>query len=466
MLQKIISYITQMNMICAGDRIVAGISGGADSVCLFYVLLELRKEIPFEFCVVHVNHGIREAAGEDEAYVSEICSENGIPFYCVKKNVPEIACRLRIGEEEAGRKVRYEAFTQVLEQVYGGDGKIAVAHTQNDRAETLLFHLFRGTGLSGLTGIAPVRQRVIRPLLCVNRSEIEAWLEKRRIGYRTDLTNDSDAYARNRIRHHILPYAEQELCHGVIEHINKTADLLDQAARYLNGQTQQAFAHTALCEGDEIRFDKEAWEKQDPYLRRSMVHEAFRRLTPAAKDITSLHVEQVCGLFEKQVGKKINLPYHILAVRNYEGVVLTKRTGTHKEEQAISAMLTGPEGEISFAKYHISWRVFENTKGERILSEIPKNDFTKWFDYDKINQSIGFRYRKTADVLTVNSRGGTKTVKEYMINEKIPAQERGRIPLLAEENRILWIVGFRISEYYKISSQTKKIIEIQISGGK
>ena len=493
MLQKTISYILQMNMISEGDRIVAGISGGADSVCLFYVLLELQKKLPFEFCVVHVNHGIRAEAGEDEAYVEQICKEQGIAFYPVKKCVPSIAKELRIGEEEAGRRVRYEAFSDILSKVYGGNGKIAVAHTQNDRAETFLFHLFRGTGLNGLTGIAPVRDSIIRPLLCVEREEIEAWLKERDISYRTDITNESDAYARNRLRHHILPYADREICHGTVAHINKAADLIGQAMQYLDRQTKEAYGEMTTCSENGIHFQKDIWEQKEPYIRQSVVHEAFKRLTPAAKDITALHVEQVCELFEKQVGRSLDLPYRIRAVRDYQGVLLVRQgkeqpikqntdlsTGQYdvedaceeefpkkeSEKEQMSVRLEGTQGSITFDGYRVCFRVFPNVSGERILTEIPKNDFTKWFDYDKINKPVVMRYRKAADVIAVTRQGGTKTVKAYMIHEKIPAKDRGSIPLFAEDKQVIWIVGHRISEYYKISPQTKNIIEIQILGGK
>ena len=153
MLRKIIAYAEQENIFAQGDRIVAGVSGGADSVCLFYVLLELQKQFSLELAVVHVNHGIRAEAWDDEEYVAKLCEENGIAFYPFHEDVPTFAQTEHLSEEEAGRIVRYRAFEQILDQVYQGNGKIAVAHTQNDRAETMLFNLFRGTGLSGLAGM-------------------------------------------------------------------------------------------------------------------------------------------------------------------------------------------------------------------------------------------------------------------------------------------------------------------------
>lgn len=486
MLRKIIAYAEQENIFAQGDRIVAGVSGGADSVCLFYVLLELQKQFSLELAVVHVNHGIRAEAWDDEEYVAKLCEENGIAFYPFHEDVPTFAQTEHLSEEEAGRIVRYRAFEQILDQVYQGNGKIAVAHTQNDRAETMLFNLFRGTGLSGLAGMEPVKGRIVRPLLCVNRQEVEQFLSEREISYCQDATNDTDAYARNRIRRHILPYADKEICKNPVGHLNQTAEQLREASDYLRQKIAEAEEKTVIYTQEGARISEKEWNSLHPCLQKGIIHAVFQRLTPAAKDITSVHIRQVCELFKKQTGRRIDLPYHICAVRNYEGVCMNlckdtlskagdakepaeddrifwNRTACKKEEAPLA--LEGTEGRVCFGTYEVCWRIFENHQGEDILGQIPKNDFTKWFDYDRINQSVTVRYRRTGDFLVVNAQGGTKSIKQYMIDEKIPAICRAQIPLLTKGDEVLWVIGHRIGEDCKISSQTKNIMEIQISGG-
>ncbi|MGN1148748.1 MAG: ATP-binding protein, partial [Lachnospiraceae bacterium] len=210
MFKKVSAYIEKYHMLSAGDTVVTGVSGGADSVCLLLVLSALQKEIPFTLVAVHVNHLIRSDAGKDAAFVKDLCEKCGVPFFLVEKDVEAIAKEKGISTEEAGRQVRYEAFTQVLQQeaaaqslrgqtetaaaqslrgqtetataqALPGRGKIAVAHNLNDRAETMLFNLFRGSGLTGLGSIRPIRYGgdgpdIIRPLLCVTRAEIEDFL--------------------------------------------------------------------------------------------------------------------------------------------------------------------------------------------------------------------------------------------------------------------------------------------------
>ena len=175
-------------MLQPGDRVVAGVSGGADSVCLLFLLLEWRREFPLDIAVVHVNHGIRPEAGEDARYVEKLCGEHRIPFFLTEADVRQRSILEKAAEE-------------------WGATKIAVAHNSNDRSETQLFHLFRGSGIRGLASILPVRGRIIRPILCLERWEIEDFLTQQGIFYCKDATNDEDDYTRNRIRHHILPYA-------------------------------------------------------------------------------------------------------------------------------------------------------------------------------------------------------------------------------------------------------------------
>ena len=248
MIEKVKNYVKQYKMLVPGDIVVAGVSGGADSLCLLFMLKELAEEIPLQLAVVHVNHGIRKEAEEDAAYVEQICKGLNVPFFLKEADVEAIAKSQGISTEEAGRNVRYEAFSEVLTQFTEGElhtfskkGKIAVAHTANDRAETMLFHLFRGTGLTGLSGIKPVRDRVIRPLLCLDREEIERYLEKKEIAFCIDRTNNEDTYTRNKIRHHILPFAEKNICTGTVSHMNKTAEMLLETEEFSSRAQMAAF---------------------------------------------------------------------------------------------------------------------------------------------------------------------------------------------------------------------------------
>ena len=238
--KKVEQYIEQYQMIGRGDRIVTGVSGGADSVCLLFVLCELRKKLGFEVIVCHVNHQLRaEAAEQDEAYVKELCRKLDVPCRIFHENVELIAKNGKKSLEEAGRIVRSNAFETVCRE--SGANKIATAHHKNDNAETVLLNLARGSGLQGMCGIRPVYGNRIRPLLCLTRKEIEEWLEEEQISYCTDETNEEDEYTRNRIRHKILPVMEQEINRQTVEHINRLSLQAEEIWEYLNLQTDAAW---------------------------------------------------------------------------------------------------------------------------------------------------------------------------------------------------------------------------------
>ena len=456
MIKKIAEFIRKYQMIEPHDTIAAGISGGADSVCLFFILLEIRKQIPFNLKVVHVNHGIRTDAGGDAEFVRILCEKQGIPFFLVEKDVKKLAKESGRSAEEEGRRVRYEAFAKAL---WNERGKIAVAHNSNDRAETMLFHLFRGTGLTGVCGIRPVNGNVIRPLLCFDRTEIEQWLSEKGISYCTDSTNEQDAYTRNRIRHHILPYAEQEICHGAVAHMNRTADELMMAEEYLKRETEKAVERCVLQGEGCIQIRIPAFLLEDEYLKGRILLYCIEKAAGSRKDISWVHVMAIKRLFQTNGSKEIDLPYRLKVYKQYDLGMIQKcgeKSGNRK------VYLVVPPGQVDIPGLgRVEFTVFPMDKSQNI----PEKTYTKWFDYDKILSSMKFRARHKGDYLTVkgsSGRIGHKLLQDYFVNEKIPREERDRVYILAEGSHVLWIPGRRISEYYKIDEKTQTILQVVV----
>jgi len=492
MLDKVRRYIEKYHMIRENDKIVVGVSGGADSVCLLFVLLEIKKEMPFSIYVVHINHKIREEAIEDANYVKLLCNREKIPYYLVEEDVEALAKEEHLSSEEAGRKVRYEAFHRILAEVKGN--KIAVAHNKNDRAETVLFNLFRGSSIRGLHGIAPVRDEIIRPLLCVERKEIEQYLQNRGIHYCIDRTNGEDTYTRNRIRNRLLPYIESNISENVVSHISDTAEMVAETEEYLQKMTHVSYeelvnnvdSHTNMRES--LWINAKGFKELDGIIQKYLIMKCMDEIAGSRKDITSRHVQDVLELFGKTVNKKINLPYHMVAEREYEAVRIGKerltvkplsqigekgakksKAGYAEESQAEPIEIdlenirkkTGEIIEIpGLGKAEIRVFPYEQSKG------IPEKSYTKWFDYDKIDKSLLVRHRRTGDYLVINEEGNTKTLKTYMIHEKIPREQRDQLYVFAVENHVMWLVGYRISQSYKVDQNTKEILEIHIAGGK
>jgi len=457
--KKVFSFMEEHHMLKAADKLVVGVSGGADSVCLLFLLLEYRKKIPFSLAVVHVNHGIRTEAVEDAHYVEELCKEQGLPFYPFHINVRQKALQEKCSEEEAGRNARYEAFTQVAE-TFGGN-KIAVAHNSNDRSETMLFHLFRGSGMKGLSSIRPVRDNIIRPILCLERREVEDYLAARGISYCVDVTNEQDDYTRNRIRHHILPYAEKEIASGCVSHMAQTAGMLQDVDDYLELQTRAAMKE--CVKGNEIPV--EPFLKQHKVIQQRILHNLVCSLASSAKDISYVHIQGLLSLFMEQGNRFVNLPYGIIGRRQYEKVVLEQQ----KEEPTKRLFAETEERELC-----IPDKVWLNEGQELQLQmvategsceDFPTNQYTKWFDYDKIEQSLVLRTRRKGDYFTIRGKDDTmihKSLKDYMIAEKIPKNERDTLFVLAEGSHVVWLIGYRISEHYKINGNTKHILQVQL----
>ena len=459
MLKIVEAYMEQHQMIKEYDVVVAGVSGGADSVCLFLLLEEYCRKKNAKLVVVHVNHGIRTDAGTDASYVKSLCEEFQVPFHLFETDIEAVAKRQGIGTEEAGRKARYDAFMQVLTE-YGGRGKIAVAHNKGDQAETVLFHLFRGSNLAGLTGIMPVRDNVIRPLLCVERKEIEAFLMEKGRSYCIDSTNEENTYTRNKIRNVVLPYVEKEICEQSAAHIAQTAEELLKLRDYMEEQVRFLEKDVLRVADGEVAILKEPFTKQHEIMKKQLIMRAFEYLVPGRKDIGSVHVEAVLSLFSKETGKQVSLPYELFAGNTYDRVILRKKTETEIGENCFQVSVPGKVDAgngrcVEFTTFSVNKPM-----------EIPQKTYTKWFDYDKIISCLELRSRKTGDYLTISEKGNKKTIKEYFIEEKIPRQNREQMLLLTDGSHVLWVIGKRISEYYKVTEQTKTILQVTVSGEK
>ena len=465
MLKKVRDYMREHEMTAPGDAVIVALSGGADSVCLLTVLKQLATP-EFLLRAVHVHHGIRGAeADRDEAFAQKLCESLSVPLCVAYCHVPAYAAEHGLSEEEAGRILRYQVLEKEAgkweqELPAGSRVKIALAHHRDDNAETILHHLLRGSGLTGLAGIRPVQGRRIRPLLCVGREEIRAYLEAGHISWCEDSTNQSPDYTRNRIRSQVLPLLKTAVNEQAEEHILQAGQIIGQADAYLRQQAEEIWQE-AVCgrEEDLAAIPLTAFARQPEILKTYLIRHMLDQLHPGWKDIGSRHFTAIAELAGKPVGSRLDLPGGLIARTGYETLEIVRKT-----ERKVSVKTeSGADGEIhgrqTVPELHMT--VFSRQKDQ----EIPKNQYTKWFDYDKIKGTLSVRTRRTGDYLILPS-GGSKTIARYMIDEKIPKEKREQILLLAEGSHVLWVVGFRISEYYKIEEHTENILQVTCDGGK
>ena len=486
LIKKVASFSEAKNLISAGDTIIAGVSGGADSVCLLFLLCEFRKALNLKLCAVHINHGIRKTASRDADFVRELCEKWDVPFYLYEKDIPSLSKAWGVSEEEAGRRIRYEAFEETAlklekepckaedtraESLKRSEIKIAVAHNMNDNAETVLFNLFRGSALKGLTGIPVSREgsfTIIRPLLCLERREIEQILSENGIGFVTDETNEDNTYSRNKIRHIVLPAAE-DIAPGAARRIFSSATILSETEDFLEKVEKEAFDECvfskdekdAYCVGEqkagEVVLDCGKLVGFHIAIKRRVLHRALCIVTSGGKDIGTLQIDQLLDLLERKGNRTLDLARGVFAKREYDKIVIS---GSRAGDCHVGTLLNESIGRIVSS-------TFPKEGSGLNLEDFKKTDdpnkYTKLFDCDKIDGPLELRTRRTGDVVVVKLPDGSfgkKSLKKYMIDIKIPASERDRVPVVAVGQKCIWLVGYRISDDLFIDENTKTILSL------
>lgn len=321
-LKKVSDYIEANNMIKKGDNIIVGVSGGGDSVCLFLILKELSLKVGFNLFAVHVNHGIRGiTATRDELFSKALCDREGVSCEVYHLDVVEKARVEKLTIEEAGRKARYEVFEK--ESKEHNNAKIAVAHHINDQAETVLFNMIRGSGLKGMGGILPVRDNIIRPLLCVTKEEILKYLNEKGEAYCTDETNEDDLYSRNSIRNNVINTLEKIQPESVT-HIANTAAELREAQEFIEDVAQNLFNENVTKSEEGYFINVKSLKNEKPIILRYIIIFTMQQLIEEWKDITRIHINDVLSLKEKGRGKEIHLPKGLIAKRVTDGILIYK----------------------------------------------------------------------------------------------------------------------------------------------
>ncbi len=462
MLVKVKNYVEKWHMLSSEDCVIVGVSGGADSVCLLLVLVELKKEKSFSLIAVHVNHGLRGAdADSDEMYVRELCEKTNVPLEVYSVDVNAVAKSRKQSIEETGRNIRKECFEQARHK-YNGT-RIALAHHQNDNAETFLFRLARGTGIKGLCGMKPVNEHFIRPFLCVNRAEIEQYMEQCGVPYCTDATNEENVYTRNLIRNQVIPRIEDGVNVKAVEHINKTMEYMWQIEDYMQGQTDHYFQICVRQTETGYVICESGYQDVPDVLKLLLIRKTMVLVSKKEKDLEEIHFKQVDDLFEKQSGRRVDLPYRMEARRVYEGVEICRNMGEKVDAaEEICCDLETERESYRWKNFKISYEILNKTEAD---GETLEKSHTKRFDCDIIKQGLCFRTRRPGDYITIHPDGKTQKLKTFFINEKIPLDQRDKILLIADGQHILWVVGYRENCAYKVKEHTKRMLIIQVDKG-
>lgn len=436
---KVRQTIATYAMCNAGDRVLVALSGGADSVALLHALLSLREDLKLgEITAAHLHHGLRgEEADRDLAFVQSLCQRWQVPLVYACEDVADFAAAHHLGVEEAGRQVRY-AFLQ--EKANGA--LIATAHTATDNTETLLMHLTRGCGLQGLTGIAPYRDGVIRPLIDCSREEVEAYCRVHALDFVTDSTNADVRYARNRIRHEVLP-ALRALNPSLEAATKRLVSLCTQDNAYLNTLAEQAF--TSLKTDKYGRYALSDMRAVPPALRGRVWQKMLAETVLSYDDIARLEQAlDACGSVCLQGGFAV-------AVSRRDIQIVLPSVPTEQPQQPLLN-----EGTYRFAGKSYVYRRISAEEYKKIQN-VHKNVLLYAWDCDRISGSLRLTVRQDADCIRLPFRQCSKTLKKLYNEQHIPVSEREAVPVLRDEKGIVLLAGITCDERVKITENTKTV---------
>lgn len=312
MRDKVLNTINKYNLINDGDRIVLGVSGGPDSIAMLNILNDIRNDknlhMNFDIIVAHVNHMIREEAIDDQRFVENFCKKIGVSFYAKSIDVQKIANNKKIGTEEAGRNARYEFFDEILEKENAN--KIAIAHNKNDKIETIIMNMLRGSGIAGLKGIEPIKNnKYIRPLIECERFEIEEYCAKNGIEPRIDKTNFENVYTRNKVRNIVIPFIKQEFNPNIIQTMDRLSDLVKEEDEYLEKLVETKYNDYVEQEDKgQIIMNLKDFNKEEKVIKSRLLLYTISRLLGTTKGIEKIHIEDIIKLCEKNIGNKYLTP--------------------------------------------------------------------------------------------------------------------------------------------------------------
>ena len=472
---KVLSLIARNSMLSPGDRVIVGVSGGADSMALLHFLWMQREALEIYPIAVHINHGIRGAAADaDERYVSEWCRQREIPCFLARCDVPFLAKQYHLGEEECGRKLRYSFFSEVAEKISRGEPlpevqtweqleerkissktvRIATAHTLSDTVETVLFHMTRGSGNAGLCGIPPVRGAIIRPLLSVSRREVESYCKENAIDYVTDQTNSDTKYARNRIREQVIP---------ALESINPS---FLQAMERLIRQQSEDFAYFSLASETALQIvsegDRYSCEKILA-LPEAIRHRVLQKIAESfgAVGAEMRHIYRLAELLQKSGG--VNFPGNVTVIS--DGVHLRRFCPKNQEKHGGERIVFAKDsvGEVNFSGRTIHFLCPEQKKEENSRN-VYKLYSNSALDYDIIPTELILRTRQSGDQLRLAPHGVTKSLKKWMNECHIPPEKREHLLVLEGEGEILWVEDLGVSEKAQVGENTRRMFILRPEG--
>ncbi len=443
-MERILEFVKKNKLFKAGDVVGVGVSGGIDSMCLLHFLNSQKEALDIDVVAIHINHGIREESDDEARFVVQKCKEMGVRVYKFTIDAPKLAKERKVSLETAARDGRYGVFEALAKKDIVD--KIALAHHQSDQAETILMHIFRGCGVSGAKGMEPIRDKLyIRPMLPVSKEKIADYANMNNIEYVEDESNKDTSYTRNYVRNVIMKDILKKWPNA-IEAINNFASAVSEDDDYIKGSIS----------ANAIMADKNIVQMPCYYFNgKSSVYSriVFRALSliGVKKDIERKHIEMIKELATSlENGKKIKLPFDVTVSKEYDFLTFENN---YVEKPDLSRVLKCEEfvapnyGTISV---------------KRVKTEKMSDRSALYFDNKKLPKGTKWRYREDGDVFEKFGGGGTKKLKSFLIDRKVPVRVRDFIPVLACGNEVYVIAGVEVSEKVKVDADAQTCVRVEV----
>ena len=446
--QKVISFIKDSSLINKNDKILVALSGGPDSVFLLKFLVKFKQKYQIELSAIHINHMIRgKDALADQEFCRNLSLSLGIKFYSVKKNVRSFAKKNKLSIEEAGRNLRYKEFGKLIGKL--GYNKIATAHNSSDNAETVLLNLIKGAGLKGLSGIPVKRGEIIRPVLCLTKEEILGYLNYYKIDFMIDKTNLGNDYERSFIRNSIIPLIKQRLNPDLENAVFHSAEIFKDILSYVDGQARGLFNSSYSFSGGELKISLAGLNQMAPEIRghffKTVISESFGMQTTFS-DFRSLK-----ALIESEAGKEIDLSGGFKAFRDREFIIILR-----------SKIAEGLEPvNIRIGKsYKINGRVLLVETVDKAPGKFPGNKLIEYISGDGLYGDFILRPWNKGERFFPIGFNGSQKVSDFLNGQKISSLKKKEQLVLINNGRIVWVLGLRLDDRFKVLKNTEKVIKL------
>lgn len=461
-----------------GDKVLVAVSGGPDSVALLYALLEIKDQFDLNLSVAHLNHRLRgKESDEDQKFVKNLARKLNLKFFSKSIDVKKEANKRKLSLEECARLVRYRYLENLADRIKAD--KIAVGHQADDQAETFLMRLLRGAGGLGLSGIPPKRGKIIRPLIEIKREEIEKFLEEKSQSYRTDSSNLLPNYCRNKIRLLLLPQLKKKFNPKIVDVLNRTSNIISSQQQYIEKKCGEIL--NVVCKikkKDKIVLDLKRFLGYNVCLKREMLRlcvkeleeDRFASLTTGSTDLSFDSVERTLDLIQskgsayggkQKSGRFTGSIGKVRLTKNTWAEVSGENLAIYQEKKKQHNHLISLPGEKNLKS--LGWRIESEILSRSSLPEriSLKDEKVAFLDWEKLKEPFRLRNRRPKDKFKPLGMQGTKSVADFLIDTKIPRYERDEVMLLTTKGKIAWIVGRRISDEFKVTDKTKKVLKIE-----